>query len=112
MTSHAAAMYTINSSLSIGAVSVGSYAISFFICLNVTSASAVHWKSLFFVHFFKVLKNDSDFSADLRRNLFRLANFPFSFPTSFRHFGDDAGKSLWRSLSRKAFWNSRISLGL
>ncbi|GKF53709.1 hypothetical protein Tco_0160619, partial [Tanacetum coccineum] len=43
------------------------------------SASAVYWKSLFFVHFFKVLKNGIDFSADLDRNLFRLANFSFSF---------------------------------
>nr|GEX18559.1 hypothetical protein [Tanacetum cinerariifolium] len=83
-----AARYTISSSFSIGAVSVNSSGISFFICLNATSASAVHCKSLFFVHFLKVLKNGSDFSADLERNLFRLANFPFSFCTSFRHIGD------------------------
>ncbi|GJY35580.1 hypothetical protein Tco_0420958, partial [Tanacetum coccineum] len=70
------------------AVSVGSSAISFFICLNAALAFAVYWKSLFFVHFFKALKNGSDFSADLDRNLFRLANFPFRFYTSFRHFGD------------------------
>nr|GEV84852.1 hypothetical protein [Tanacetum cinerariifolium] len=50
--------------------------------------SAVHWKSLSFVHFFKVLKNENDFSADLERNLFRLASFLFNFCTSFRHFGD------------------------
>ncbi|GKB32687.1 hypothetical protein Tco_0872088 [Tanacetum coccineum] len=71
-----------------GAVSVGSSAISFFICLNAASAFVVHWKLLFFMHFFKALKNDSDFFADLDRNLFRLANFPLRFCTSFRHFGD------------------------
>nr|GEW34707.1 ribonuclease H-like domain-containing protein [Tanacetum cinerariifolium] len=77
------ARYTINYSLFIGAVSVGSSAISFFICLNATSASAVHWKYLFFVHFFKLLKNDRDFYVNLERNLFRLANFPFSKHPSY-----------------------------
>nr|GEW33968.1 putative reverse transcriptase domain-containing protein [Tanacetum cinerariifolium] len=32
-------------------------------------------------------QNGKDFSADLDRNLFKLASFPFGF-TSFRHFGD------------------------
>ncbi|GKC30737.1 hypothetical protein Tco_1038031 [Tanacetum coccineum] len=86
--SFAAAKYTISSSFSIGAVSIGSSAISCFICLNASYASVFQWKSLFFVHFFKVLKNGSDFSADLAKNLFRLASFPFNFCTSFRHFGD------------------------
>nr|GEU41444.1 reverse transcriptase [Tanacetum cinerariifolium]GEU62797.1 reverse transcriptase [Tanacetum cinerariifolium] len=58
-----------------------------------SSAFAVHWKSLFFVHFFKVLKNDNDFSADLERNLFRLSSFPFNFCTYFRHFGDGRFKT-------------------
>ncbi|GKF63941.1 hypothetical protein Tco_0187389, partial [Tanacetum coccineum] len=40
------------------------------------SASGVQWKSLFLMHFFKVLNSGKDFSADLERNLFRLANFP------------------------------------
>ncbi|GKE57580.1 hypothetical protein Tco_1496765, partial [Tanacetum coccineum] len=40
------------------------------------SAFGVQWKSLFLMHFFKVLNSGKDFSADLERNLFRLANFP------------------------------------
>ncbi|GJV16009.1 hypothetical protein Tco_1361332, partial [Tanacetum coccineum] len=32
--------------------------------------------------------NDNDFSADLDRNLLRLASFSFSLCTSFKHFGD------------------------
>nr|GEV83695.1 transposase (putative), gypsy type [Tanacetum cinerariifolium] len=36
----------------------------------------------------RVLKNDNDVSADLDRNLLRLPRFPFSFCTSFKHFGD------------------------
>nr|GEX16079.1 transposase (putative), gypsy type [Tanacetum cinerariifolium]GEX37462.1 transposase (putative), gypsy type [Tanacetum cinerariifolium] len=35
-----------------------------------------------------VLKNGKDFSADLAKNLFRLASFPFKFCTSFKHFKD------------------------
>nr|GEU39518.1 hypothetical protein [Tanacetum cinerariifolium] len=88
MASFAAARYIINSSFSFGTVNIGSSAINCFIPLHAISASAVHWKSLFFMHFFNVLKNGKDFSADLDRNLFRLASFSFSFCTSFRHFGD------------------------
>nr|GEY01186.1 reverse transcriptase domain-containing protein [Tanacetum cinerariifolium] len=64
-------------------------------CTNSVFASTfiVQWKSLFFVHLFKVLKNGIDFSADLERNLFRLASFPFNFCTSFRHFGDGKFKT-------------------
>ncbi|GJX80750.1 hypothetical protein Tco_0328899 [Tanacetum coccineum] len=49
----------------------------YFITLEVT-----------FLYAFLVLKNDNDFSADLDRNLLRLASFPFSLCTSFKHFGD------------------------
>ncbi|GJW69372.1 ribonuclease H-like domain-containing protein [Tanacetum coccineum] len=55
---------------------------------QAASASVVHWKLLFLVHFFRVLKKGSDLSADLDRNLLSLANFPFSLCTSFKHFGD------------------------
>nr|GEW92786.1 zinc finger, CCHC-type [Tanacetum cinerariifolium] len=78
----------ISSSFSFGAINIGNSAIDFFICLNAVFAFAVHWKSLFFVHFFRVLKNCTNFSADLDRNLLRFANLPFSFCTSFKHFGD------------------------
>nr|GEY57398.1 hypothetical protein [Tanacetum cinerariifolium] len=36
----------------------------------------------------RFLKNGNDFLADLDKNLLRLASFPFSFCTSFKHFGD------------------------
>ncbi|GJV04576.1 hypothetical protein Tco_1338145 [Tanacetum coccineum] len=77
--SFAAARYTMSSSFSIGVTNMGSSAMSCFICLNASSASAVQQKSLFFVHFFNVLKNGNDFSADLAKNWFRLASFPFKF---------------------------------
>ncbi|GJR30443.1 hypothetical protein Tco_1106675 [Tanacetum coccineum] len=35
-----------------------------------------------------VLKKGNDFSADFDKNLFKLANFPFSFCTSLMHLGD------------------------
>ncbi|GKG48010.1 hypothetical protein Tco_0509895, partial [Tanacetum coccineum] len=38
--------------------------------------------------FFKVLKKGNDFSADFDKNLFKLANFLFSFCTSLIHLGD------------------------
>ncbi|GJT42591.1 hypothetical protein Tco_0951306 [Tanacetum coccineum] len=51
--------YMISSSFSFGAISIGSSAMSFFICLKATSASRVHWKSSFFVHFFTGLRKAS-----------------------------------------------------
>nr|GFA07322.1 reverse transcriptase domain-containing protein [Tanacetum cinerariifolium] len=57
----------------------------------------------------RVLKNGNDFSADLDRNLFRLANFPFRFCTSFKHFGD--GKLMTAStLSGHTFNPSTFTL--
>ncbi|GKF81753.1 hypothetical protein Tco_0240355, partial [Tanacetum coccineum] len=47
------------------------------------SASGVQRKSLFLMHLFKVLNSSKDFSADLERNLFKLANFPLRLWTSF-----------------------------
>ncbi|GJT73974.1 hypothetical protein Tco_1033260 [Tanacetum coccineum] len=46
------------------------------------SAYGVQWKSLFLMHFFNVLNSGKDFSVDLERNLFRLANFPLRLWTS------------------------------
>ncbi|GKE43827.1 hypothetical protein Tco_1471111 [Tanacetum coccineum] len=54
----------------------------FFSCVKACSASGVQWKSLFLMHFYKVLNSGKDFSADLKRNLFRLANFPLRLWTS------------------------------
>ncbi|GJW54803.1 hypothetical protein Tco_0098888 [Tanacetum coccineum] len=59
-----------------------------FNCLKACSSSGVQWKSLFLMHLFKVLNSGKDFSADLERNLFRLANFPFRLWTSLIVRGD------------------------
>jgi hypothetical protein len=40
------------------------------------------------MHFFSVLKNGKDFSADLDRKRLRLASLPFKLCTSFRVLGD------------------------
>ncbi|GJU61904.1 hypothetical protein Tco_1243739 [Tanacetum coccineum] len=40
------------------------------------SASGAQRKSLFLMHLFKILNSGKDFSANLERNLFKLANFP------------------------------------
>ncbi|GKF25625.1 hypothetical protein Tco_0081519, partial [Tanacetum coccineum] len=52
------------------------------------SASDVQWKSLFLIHFFMVLNSGKYFSADLERNLFKLANFPLRLWTSLIVRGD------------------------
>ncbi|GJV88343.1 hypothetical protein Tco_1532281 [Tanacetum coccineum] len=49
-----------------------------------------------------VLKNSSDLSADLAKNLFRFANFPFNLCTSFRHFRDGKPRTA-STLSRQNF---------
>ncbi|GJT55308.1 hypothetical protein Tco_0990362 [Tanacetum coccineum] len=51
--------------------------------VKASSASVVQRKSPFFVHFLSVLNKGSDLSADLDRNLFKPANFPFNDWTSF-----------------------------
>ncbi|GKF27886.1 hypothetical protein Tco_0094228, partial [Tanacetum coccineum] len=56
--------------------------------LKACYASDVQWKSLFLMHFVKVLNSSKDFSADLERNLFRLANFPLRLWTSLIVSGD------------------------
>nr|GFB04265.1 hypothetical protein [Tanacetum cinerariifolium] len=45
-------------------------------------------ESLFLMHFFKVLNSGKDFSANLERNMFRLANFPLRLWTSLIVRGD------------------------
>ncbi|GJU85410.1 hypothetical protein Tco_1292956 [Tanacetum coccineum] len=52
------------------------------------SASGVQWKSLFLMHFFKVLNSGKDLSAELERNLFKLASFPLRLWTSLIVRGD------------------------
>nr|GEY01477.1 hypothetical protein [Tanacetum cinerariifolium] len=59
-TSLAAQRYIISSSFGFGSVSIGSFVMHCFISWNAFSASAVHWKSLFFIQFFKVLKKGSE----------------------------------------------------
>ncbi|GKD38228.1 hypothetical protein Tco_1258435 [Tanacetum coccineum] len=81
-------MYTISSSFGLGATSRGSSDKCCFSCLKACSASGVQWKSLFLMHFFKVLNSGKDFSADLERNLFRLGNFPLRLWTSLIVRGD------------------------
>ncbi|GJR18292.1 hypothetical protein Tco_0966819 [Tanacetum coccineum] len=44
----------------------------------------------FLMHFFKVLNSGKDFSADLERNLFKLANFPLRLWTSLIVRGDES----------------------
>ncbi|GJR64296.1 hypothetical protein Tco_0010361 [Tanacetum coccineum] len=75
--------YIINSSPGRGATSVGSAAICCLSSVKASSASVVQRKSPFFVHFLSVLNKGSDLSADLDRNLFKPANFPFNDWTSF-----------------------------
>ncbi|GKA07166.1 hypothetical protein Tco_0686390 [Tanacetum coccineum] len=87
MASLAAAKYIINSSFSLGAVSIGSSAMRFFILFEGSFAP----KSLevtLFCAFLQGFEKGSDFSADFDKNLFKLASFPFSFCTSLRHLGD------------------------
>ncbi|GKC88560.1 hypothetical protein Tco_1149209 [Tanacetum coccineum] len=55
---------------------------------NAFFASAVHWKSLLFMQFFRVLKKGNDFSADLDKNMFKLASFLLRLCTSFNVLGD------------------------
>ncbi|GKB17658.1 RNA-directed DNA polymerase, eukaryota, reverse transcriptase zinc-binding domain protein [Tanacetum coccineum] len=81
-------MYTISSSFSLGATSRGSSDKCCLSCLKACSTSGIQWKSLFLMHFFKVLNSGRDFSADLERNLFRLANFLLRFWTSLIVRGD------------------------
>ncbi|GJW28310.1 hypothetical protein Tco_0045185 [Tanacetum coccineum] len=64
--------------------SVGSAAICCLSCVKASSASVVQRKSPFFVYFLSVLNKGSDLSADLDRNLFKPANFPFSWDLLFR----------------------------
>ncbi|GKD25479.1 hypothetical protein Tco_1231693, partial [Tanacetum coccineum] len=80
--------YTISSSFGLGATSRGSSDKCCFSCLKACSASGVQWKSLFLMHFYKVLNSGNDFSTDLERNLFRLANFPLRLWTSLIVRGD------------------------
>nr|GFB12336.1 hypothetical protein [Tanacetum cinerariifolium] len=61
-----------------------------FSCLKACFAFDVQWKSLFLMHFFKVLNSRNDFSADLERNQFRLANFPLRLSTSLIVRGDES----------------------
>nr|GEW87665.1 reverse transcriptase domain-containing protein [Tanacetum cinerariifolium] len=82
--------YTISSSLGLGATSMGSSDKCCFRCLMACFASGVQWKSLFLMHFFKVLNNGKDFYADLERNLLRLANFPLRPWTSLIVRGDES----------------------
>ncbi|GKC87553.1 hypothetical protein Tco_1148202, partial [Tanacetum coccineum] len=56
--------------------------------LTVSFAAASPMEITLLRAFFKVLKNGNDFSADLAKNMFRLASFPFNFCTSFKHFRD------------------------
>nr|GEU35725.1 transposase (putative), gypsy type [Tanacetum cinerariifolium] len=84
----AAQRYIISSSFGLDAVSIGSFAMHYFIYRNAFFASVVRWKSLYFKHFFIVLKKGSNFSADLYKNLFRLASFPLRLCTSFNVLGD------------------------
>ncbi|GKA53331.1 hypothetical protein Tco_0746646, partial [Tanacetum coccineum] len=72
----------------LGATSKGSSDKCCFCCLKACSASDVQWKSLFLMHFFKVLNSSRDFSADLERNLFRLDNFPLRLWTSLIVYRD------------------------
>ncbi|GJU68650.1 hypothetical protein Tco_1254909 [Tanacetum coccineum] len=81
-------MYTINSSFGLGATSRGSSDNWCFNCLKAYFASGVQQKSLFLMHFFKVLSSGKDFSADLEWNLFKLANFPLRLWTSLIVRGD------------------------
>ncbi|GKD38906.1 hypothetical protein Tco_1259113 [Tanacetum coccineum] len=80
--------YTISFSFGLGATSMGSSDKCCFSCLKACSASGVQWKSLFLMHFFKVLNSGKDFSVDLERNLFRLSNFPLRLWTSLIICGD------------------------
>ncbi|GJU45878.1 hypothetical protein Tco_1203144 [Tanacetum coccineum] len=59
-----------------------------FSCMKACFASDVQWKSLFLIHFFKVLNSGKDFSATLERNLFKLANFPLRLWTFLIVHGD------------------------
>ncbi|GKG13834.1 hypothetical protein Tco_0350794, partial [Tanacetum coccineum] len=95
-------MYTINSSFGLGATGSGSSGICCFSCLKACSASGVQWKSLFLIHFFKVLNSGKDFSADLERNLFKLANFPLRLWTSLIVHGDGSCNTAF-VLSRHGF---------
>ncbi|GKA20472.1 hypothetical protein Tco_0700461 [Tanacetum coccineum] len=55
---------------------------------NALSASAVNWKSLFFMQFFRVLKKGRDFSSDFDKNMLKLASFPLRLCTSFSVLGE------------------------
>nr|GEW69504.1 reverse transcriptase domain-containing protein [Tanacetum cinerariifolium] len=55
------------------------------------------------------LKNGNDFLADLDINLLRLASFPFSLCTSFKHFGDGKLKTT-STLSGHTFNPSAFTL--
>nr|GEZ57200.1 hypothetical protein [Tanacetum cinerariifolium] len=65
---------TISSSSFLGAVNVGSFAISFFIAWNASSASVVQWKSLLFIQFLSMSMHGRALSAALERNLFKAAD--------------------------------------
>ncbi|GKF25302.1 hypothetical protein Tco_0081196, partial [Tanacetum coccineum] len=94
--------YTISSSFGLGATSMGSSDKCCFSCLKACSTSGVQWKSLFLMHFFKVLNSGKNFSADLERNLFRLANFPLRLWTALIVRGDGSHNTA-SVLSRNSF---------
>ncbi|GKE76726.1 hypothetical protein Tco_1542846 [Tanacetum coccineum] len=60
-----------------------------------------------------VLKKGNDFSDDFDKNLFKLANFPFSFCTSLMHLGDGKLRTV-SAFSGHALnpWDNLLSLKL
>nr|GEX35736.1 putative reverse transcriptase domain-containing protein [Tanacetum cinerariifolium] len=67
-------------------------------------------ESHFLCAFLSVLKNGNDFSADLAKNLFKLANFPLSYCTSFKYIGDGRLKTA-STLSGHTFIPLRVGRG-
>ncbi|GKD51524.1 hypothetical protein Tco_1280500 [Tanacetum coccineum] len=77
-----------SSSSFLGAVNVGSSAISFFIAWNASSASVIQWKSFLFPYFLRVSRHDRALSAALERNLFKASSLPLRRCICFRLFGE------------------------